>query len=72
MRCAKVLHKDKTSALIAAKRINNAGLGAYRCKQCKGWHLGNYKSNATDRIIQLLAQAARRNQRAARADGGGR
>lgn len=59
MKCAKVRHKDKIGALIAAKRIKNVGLGAYRCKECKAWHLGNYKANAADRITQLLAQADR-------------
>jgi hypothetical protein len=54
----KVRHPSREGAMIALKRIKNAGLKAYRCPFCKGWHLANdnrdWKVQA--RIDQLLGR----------------
>lgn len=52
----KVRHPTRQGAIIALKRINNAGLNHYRCPHCKGWHLGNSNKNwkIQARIDQLL------------------
>lgn len=56
MKCGKVTHKDKTGAIIAAKRFKSNQINAYWCKPCKGWHIGNSRSpmRKMDRINQLL------------------
>lgn len=56
MSCGKVTHKDKTGAIIAAKRMKNKQLNVYWCKSCKGWHVGNSRSTLRkmDRINELL------------------
>lgn len=55
-KCGKVRHASRLNAIIALKRVGNAGLKCYRCPTCKGWHLANdrrdYKVQA--RIDQLL------------------
>ena len=50
----KVRHATKDGACVALKKIGNAGLNVYRCRVCKGWHIGNSKFRIQDRIDQLL------------------
>lgn len=55
--CAgKKRHRDKRSAVIALKAMNNAGLGTYPCPKCKGWHVGTSRTEwkAQKRLDQLL------------------
>ena len=51
----KARHRDRTSAIIALKRINNHGLSGYKCPYCKGWHIGNNPKKIQLRLDQLLA-----------------
>ena len=55
-RCAKVRHKTKEAACIAAKRVKNTQMDVYFCGQCDAWHLGrsNRAHRKIDRINQLL------------------
>jgi hypothetical protein len=60
MRCNatdKVRHASRGAAVLALRAIDNAGLAAYRCKSCKGWHLGHRRELAAARIEQLLRKA---------------
>lgn len=50
----KVRHRNKGAAVAALKRLNNAGLSAYPCSHCRGWHLGNQPKKIQDRLDQLL------------------
>lgn len=60
----KVRHRDKTSAVIAMKRMKNAQLSAYQCPYCSGWHVG--KSQHWAKINARLDQLIGKNE------GGGR
>ncbi len=63
-RCAtgKVRHPNKESACVAAKRYRSNLLNVYRCKDCKGWHIGNSNSayRFQKRLDQIFARDARR------------
>lgn len=52
----KVRHASQQGAVIAVKRMHNAGLQTYRCPRCGGWHVGTsdkpHKVQA--RLDQLL------------------
>jgi hypothetical protein len=50
----KVKHASREAAIIAMKRIRNAGLNSYKCPRCGGWHLGT--SNKPWRIIARIDQ----------------
>ena len=56
----KVRHKSQVGAIIAAKRMKNAGVGTYPCSKCGGWHVGSsdkpWKVQA--RLDQLLGKRA--------------
>ena len=55
----KVRHPSRVAAIIALKRIKNAGLNHYPCPHCKGWHLGNSNKDwkIQARIDQLLGRS---------------
>lgn len=57
----KVRHKTREGAIITLKKLKNAGLSAYPCKMCGGWHLGNSSkgNKVQSRIDQLLSHHAR-------------
>lgn len=45
--CGKVTHSDKVTAngaLVALLRAGSSAyrLHVYRCRKCKGWHVGHY------------------------------
>lgn len=52
----KVRHRSMEAACIAMRKLKNAGLKAYRCQKCNGWHLANDKKDwkIQARIDQLL------------------
>lgn len=54
----KVRHSCKAHAVIALKKVGNAGLQAYPCARCGGWHLGtsNREHKQQARLDQLFAQ----------------
>lgn len=54
----KVRYRSQTAAVSAMRRIGNAGLSSYPCPSCRGWHLGNSRSQhkVQARIDQLLAE----------------
>lgn len=42
----KIRHTDKRNSLkhlISLKKEGGVNLNAYRCKFCKGWHIGHYR-----------------------------
>ena len=57
----KIRHATKTGAIIALKRLKNAGLNFYRCPFCDGWHLGNSNRSwkVQARLDQLLGGSRR-------------
>ena len=54
----KIRYRNQTAAVGAMKRIKNKGLSSYKCPACKGWHLGNSRSDwkMQARIDQLLGK----------------
>ena len=56
----KMKHPDKRVALAALRNMNNAQMEAYRCRHCKGWHIGRTAGRLMLRIDQLLAGPAPR------------
>ncbi len=50
----KVKYGQAWQAGRALKRLNNAGLGIYRCRSCGEFHVGHETSRTADRIAQLL------------------
>jgi len=52
----KVRHRTKIGAVIAMRKMNNAGLGTYPCPLCHGWHVGTSRSEykVQKRLDQLL------------------
>lgn len=57
----KVRHPSREAAVIAMRRMKNAGLSAYRCGLCKAWHLGRSNGPTRDwkfqrRLDQLLGR----------------
>jgi hypothetical protein len=55
-KCGKRIHATKEGACIAAKRISKVSMNVYRCRPCKGWHIGNTNDPARRalRIEELL------------------
>ncbi len=52
----KVKHLTQTRAIIALKKIRNAGLSPYHCPFCGKWHIGNDRNKIQERITQLLEE----------------
>lgn len=53
----KVRHRNKHCADLALAAVNHAGMTAYKCPHCYGYHLGHDPTRAADRITQLLEGA---------------
>ncbi len=58
----KVIHASKEAAIIARKRMNNPFLSAYKCPNCKGWHLGSkgFTAKKANKIDALLREHERK------------
>ena len=56
----KVRHANKNGAVIAMKKMNNAGLSTYPCRKCGGWHVGTSRSHykVQKRLDQLIGENA--------------
>lgn len=58
----KVKHPDKATAVIVLKKIKNSGLNAYKCPNCRQWHLGTSQNpfRVQARFDQVLSRHAKR------------
>lgn len=60
----KVSHKDRRGAGIEARKAGWPGMNVYRCKICKGWHIGKSRDPArsAQRIDWLINQSNGKNR----------
>ena len=49
----KIKYPSKFAAVKVLKKVNNAGLSAYLCRHCNGWHLGNNWKKGGWRTMQV-------------------
>ena len=49
----KIKYPNQYAAVATLKKINNAGLSAYPCPNCGGWHLGNTPNKSGARMAQV-------------------
>ena len=48
--------------MVRRKTGKSASIVAYKCPECRAWHLGNNRGLAAARIDQLLEQSAERDR----------